>query len=66
MPNAIEDRREEVRGLAEAGVLRVKINVLVLRVSGGLAMIGLDGVRLKQHPSKLLYIPREANKRTSS
>lgn len=66
MPDAIEDRREEVRGLAEAGVLRVKINVPVLRVSRGLAMIGLDGVRLKQHPSKLSYIPREANKRTSS
>jgi hypothetical protein len=42
MPNAIEDRREEVGGLVEAGVLRVEIDVLVLRVLGGLAMTGLD------------------------
>jgi hypothetical protein len=47
MPNAIEDRREEVGGLVEAGVLRVEIDVLVLRVLGGLAMTGLDRVRLK-------------------
>ncbi len=66
MPNAIEDRREGVGVLVEAGVLRVEIYVLVLRVLGGLAMTGLDSVRLKQQPSKMSYIPREANKRTSS
>jgi hypothetical protein len=47
MPNAIEDRREEVGVLVEAGVMRVEIDVLVLRVLGGLAMTGLDRVRLK-------------------
>ena len=52
MPNAIEDQREEVGGLVEAGVLRVEINVLVSQVLGGLAMTGLDSVRLKQHQSK--------------
>ena len=66
MPNATEDQREEVGVLVEAGVLRVEIDVLVLRVLGGLAMTGLDSVRLKQQPSKMSYIPREANKRTSS
>lgn len=66
MPDAIEDRRVGVRVLVEAGVLRVKIDVLVLRVLGVLAMTGLDGVRLKRHPSKMTYVPREANKRTSS
>lgn len=53
MPNVIEDRREEVGGLVEAGVLRVEIDVLVLQVLGGLAMTGLDGVRLKQHQSEI-------------
>ncbi len=59
MPNAIQDRREGVGVLVEAGVLRVEIDVLVLRVLGGLAMTGLDSVRLKQQPSKMSYIPRE-------
>lgn len=66
MLNAIEDRREEVGVLVEVGVLRVEIDVLGLRVLGGLAMTGLDSVRLRQHPSKMSYVPREANKRTSS
>jgi hypothetical protein len=66
MPDANEDRREEVRVLVEAGVLRVKINVLVLRVLGVLATTGLDGVRLKQHPSKVTHVPLEANRMTSS
>jgi hypothetical protein len=47
MPNAIEDRREEVGVLVEAGVLRVEIDVLVWRVLEGLAVTGLDSVRLK-------------------
>lgn len=66
MPNAIEDRREEVGVLVEVGVLQVGIDVLVLRVLKGLAMTGLDGVRLKAVPGKTSYVPREANKRTSS
>jgi hypothetical protein len=52
MPNAIEDRREEVGVLVEAGVLRVEIDVLILRVLGGLAMTGLHSVRLKAAPVK--------------
>lgn len=52
MPNEIEDRREEVRVLVEAGVLRVEIDVLIMRVLGGLAMTGLDNVRLKQRRQK--------------
>ena len=47
MPNAIEDRREEVEVLVEAGVLQVEIDVRVLQVLGGLAMTGLDGIKLK-------------------
>jgi hypothetical protein len=46
MPNAIEDQREEVGVLVGAGVLRVEIDVLVLQVLGGLAMTGLDSIRL--------------------
>jgi hypothetical protein len=49
MPNAIEDRREEVGVLVEAEVLRVEIDVLVLRVLGASAMTGLHSVKLKQH-----------------
>ena len=52
MPNEIEDRREEVRVLVEVGVLRVEIDVLIVRVLGGLAMTGLDNVRLKQRRKK--------------
>lgn len=47
MPNETENRREEVGVSVEAGVLRVAIDVLVLRVLGGPAMTGLHGVRLK-------------------
>jgi hypothetical protein len=66
MPNAIEDRREEVGVLVEGGVLRAEIDVLVLRVLGVLAMTGLHSVGLTQHRQKSSYVPREANKRTSS
>lgn len=45
MPSATEDRREEVGVSVEAGVLQVEIDVLVLRVLGGLAMTGLHGVK---------------------
>ena len=58
MPNAIEDRREEVGVLVEAGVLRVEIGVLVLQVLGGLAMTGLDSIRLKQHRQNVVRTPR--------
>lgn len=49
MPNATEDRREEVGVLVEAGVLRVEIDVLVLRALGALAKTGLHSVKLKRH-----------------
>ena len=52
MPNEIEDRREEVGVLVEAGVSRVEIDVLIMQVLGGLAMAGLDNVRLKQRRQK--------------
>lgn len=58
MPNAIVDRREEVEVLVEAGVLRVEIDVLVLRVSGALAMTGLHSVKLKQHRQGCRHTPR--------
>ncbi len=65
MLNVIEDPREEVGVLVEPGVLWAVIDVLVLRVLGGRAMTGLDCVRLKQC-DPVLYVPCEANKRTSS
>jgi hypothetical protein len=65
MPNAIEDPREEAGVWAGARVLRVEIDVLVSRVSGGRVMTGLGSVNLKQH-GQVSCIPREANKRTRS
>lgn len=64
-PNVIEDLREEAGGLAEARVLRVEIDVLVSRASGGRAMTGLESVGSMQH-NQVSYVPREANRRTSS
>ena len=66
MPNAIEDQREEVGVLVGTRVLRVEIDVLVLQVLGGLAMTGLDNIRIEQHTSKMSRVPHEANKSTSS
>jgi len=57
MPNANEDPREEVGGLVEVRVLRVEIDVLILRVLGGRAMTGLDSIRLKQHRQKCHSYP---------
>ena len=47
-PNAIEDPRGEAGGLAEAGVLRVEIDVPISRVLKERVMTGLDSVKLNQ------------------